>query len=54
MNGPHTGSRAVPSGVGEPTLPDGIISCAIADYGVIAYITQTSQSGGTFFLYKHA
>lgn len=51
-----TGSRTPPSAVGipGPGNPDGVISCAIPDYGVIAYIKQTSPSGGTFFLYKHA
>ena len=32
----------------------GVIASAIPEYGVVAYITQTSQTGGTFFLYKHA
>ncbi|MCW5662472.1 MAG: hypothetical protein KIT35_01445 [Piscinibacter sp.] len=51
-----TGSRTPPSGVGVPGPgnPDGVISTPIAEYGVVAYITQTSQTGGTFYLYKHA
>lgn len=52
-----TGSRTPPSGVGIPGPggnPDGVIASAIPEYGVVAYITQTSQTGGTFFLYKHA
>ena len=50
------GSRVPPSGVGTPgpTTIDGMISSAIADYGVIAYIKQTSSTGGSFYLYKHA
>jgi hypothetical protein len=31
-----------------------MICCAIPDYGVGAYIKQTMQTGGTFFLYRHA
>jgi hypothetical protein len=49
-----SGSRTPPAGVGVPSNPDGIISSAIAEYGVVAYITQSSTTGGTFFLYKHA
>lgn len=51
-----SGSRTPPSGVGipGPGTPDGVISSAIADYGVVAYVKQTSSTGGTFFLYKHA
>jgi hypothetical protein len=49
-----TGSRTPPGGVGRPDAPAGVISTAIADHGVIAYITQSSPSGGTFFIYKHA
>jgi hypothetical protein len=53
----QTGSRIPPSGVGIPgpgTLKDGVISCSIPDYGVVAYIKQTNSAGGTFYLYKHA
>jgi hypothetical protein len=51
-----TGSRTPPSGVGRPgpNDPEGVISAAIPEYGVVAYITQSSATGGTFFLYKHA
>ncbi len=52
--GRWTRMGSIPSGVGDPAAPDGMISCAISDFGVIAYITQDSSSGGTFFLYKHA
>jgi hypothetical protein len=50
------GTRVPPAGVGipgpSPTI-DGVISSAISDYGVVAYIKQTSATGGTVFLYKH-
>jgi hypothetical protein len=50
----HLPDRAPPAGVGNPAAPDGVTCTPIAAHGVIAYITQTSQSGGTMFLYKHA
>ncbi len=52
----QSGSRKPPAGVGipGPGNPQGVISCSLAQHGVIAYITQTSSTGGTFFLYKHA
>lgn len=51
-----TGARTPPAGVGipGPGNPQGVVSSAIAEYGVIAYITQSQQTGGTFYLYKHA
>lgn len=51
-----TGSRTPPSGVGTPNAPalDGLIATSIPEYGVVAFIKQTNQGGGTFFLYKHA
>jgi hypothetical protein len=51
-----TGSRTPPSGVGAPgpSNPQGVFSCALPEHGVIAYITQTSSGGGTFFLFTHA
>jgi hypothetical protein len=51
-----TGSRTPPSGVGipGPSNPQGVISAAITEYGVVAYITQSSPAGGTMFIYKHA
>lgn len=49
-----SGSRVPPAGVGNPTAPDGVTCTPIRDYGVVAYITQSSRSGGTLFLYKHA
>jgi hypothetical protein len=51
----QTGSRTPPAGVGVPgpTNPQGVISCRIQEAGVVAYITQSSSQGGTFFLYKH-
>jgi len=50
------GTRTPPSAVGSPGPGelDGVVSCTIPEYGVVAYITQTSQVGGTFHLYKHA
>ena len=54
----QTGSRVPPSDVGIPGPPavrvDGVVSCAIPEHGVVAYIKQSSPSGGTFYLYKHA
>ena len=50
----QSGTRTPPAGVGVPNKPDGVISTSIPEYGVVAYITQTSTIGGTFFLYKHA
>jgi hypothetical protein len=51
-----TGSRNPPSGVGipGPSNPQAVTCCSIADYGVVAFITQPMQTGGTFYLYKHA
>jgi hypothetical protein len=51
-----SGSRTPPSGVGVPgpSNPQGVLSTAIPEYGVVVYITQSSQTGGTMFLYKHA
>ena len=50
----QTGTRTPPTGVGSPDVPDGIVSCALPRYGVVAYIKQSTASGGTFYLYKHA
>lgn len=50
----QTGSRSPPDGVGDPSAPHGVVCVSIPDHGVIAYITQTGASGGTFYLYKHA
>jgi len=53
----QTGTRVPPSGVGipgpDPTI-QAMICSSIPTYGVVAFITQPSQAGGTFFLYKHA
>ena len=49
-----SGNRVPPSAVGNPTAPHGVTCTPIRDYGVVAYITQSSKSGGTFFLYQHA
>lgn len=50
----QSGSRTPPGGVGNPTNDIGIFCAALPQHGVVAYITQDSRSGGTFFLYKHA
>jgi hypothetical protein len=55
----QTGSRVPPSDVGIPgngahTITQGVVSSAIPELGVIAYITQDSGSIGSFYLYKHA
>lgn len=49
-----SGGRVPPAGVGNPTAPAGVVCTPIRDHGVVAYITQTSSTGGTFYLYKHA
>ncbi len=51
-----TGSRTPPDGVGRPgpTNPQAVICTAIADLGVVAFISQFDQSSGSFYLYKHA
>jgi hypothetical protein len=53
----QTGTRSPPDAVGipgpSPTL-DGMICCSISDYGVVAYIKQTSPNNSAFHLYKHA
>lgn len=46
-----------PVEVGNPSgsqSSDGMICTPLPDHGVVAYIKQTSASGGTFWLYKHA
>ena len=52
----QTGARVPPGGVGipGPTTIQATICTSIPDFGVVAYITQPSSTGGTFFLYKHA
>jgi hypothetical protein len=42
-----------PGAVGDPGAPTAVITSSIPDYGVVAYITQPSRNGGTFYLYKH-
>ena len=51
----QTGARVPPPGVGVPgpNNPEGVISSAISDYGVVVYVTQSSRNGGTFYVYKH-
>jgi hypothetical protein len=48
----QTGTRTPPGGVGIPGQDNGIVS-AIPDYGVVVFVTQSTHTGGTFFLYKH-
>jgi hypothetical protein len=50
--GTWTQLASPPAGVGDPGFPTAVISSAISDYGVVAYITQPSRTGGTFYLYK--
>jgi hypothetical protein len=51
----QTGLRVPPPGVQNPTvMGEGVALVSIADYGVIAAISQIAGSGGTFFLYRHA
>jgi hypothetical protein len=54
----QTGTRTPPSQISSPGpapgVISGIVSCAIPDYGVIAYIRQDSSSISAFYLYKHA
>lgn len=47
-------SRVPPSAVGNPTAPAGVCCTPIPELGVVACITQTSATGGSFFLCKHA
>jgi hypothetical protein len=49
-----SGGRVPPAAVGNPTAPHGVVCTPIRDHGVVAYITQTSSTGGMFHLYKHA
>jgi len=53
----QTGARIPPSGVGipgpDPLTRVSIITSSIPDYGVVAFITQPSQTGAAFYLYKH-
>jgi hypothetical protein len=48
----QTGTRTPPGGVGIPGQKF-VITTSIPDYGVVAFITQPSQTGATFYLYKH-
>lgn len=51
-----TGSRTPPSGVGipGPSNPQAVIASSISTHGVIAFITQPNQNGGSMYIYKHA
>jgi hypothetical protein len=50
-----TGTRVPPSEVGipGPSTIQAVICSSIKDYGVVAFITQPDQNGGSFYLYKH-
>lgn len=52
----QTGSRQPPANVGipGPSVIDGMFATAIPEYGVVVFVKQTSQTGGTFFVYRHA
>lgn len=50
----QTGSRVPPAGVGLPSAPDAMCCVDLPEHGVVAYITQPTNTGGTFYLYKHA
>jgi hypothetical protein len=57
----QSGARQPPPDVGipgpqsaAPNGVDGIIATSIPEYGVVVFIKQTSSSGGTFFVYRHA
>lgn len=57
----QAGARVPPAGVGipgpssaAPNGVDGVIATAVPDYGVVVFIKQTSQSGGAFWVYRHA
>ena len=51
----QTGARTPPNAVGipGPNVIEAVIASSISDYGVVAFVTQPSQTGATFFLYKH-
>lgn len=52
----QAGPRAPPPGLGSPgpgVVRDGIQACAIPEHGVVAFIKQTSGTGGAMYLYKH-
>lgn len=50
------GTRVPPAGVGipGPSNPQAVIASSIASLGVIAFVTQPKQDGGSMYLYKHA
>jgi len=52
----QTGGRQPPANVGipGPNVIDGMFATAIPEYGVVVFVKQTSQTGGTFFVYRHA
>jgi len=50
-----SGSRVPPSAVGipGPSNPQAVICSSIAEYGVVAFVTQPNQGSGNVYLYKH-
>jgi hypothetical protein len=52
----QTGARTPPGAVGMSpgAISPGVICSSIPEYGVVAFITQPSPSGASFYLYKHA
>lgn len=56
-SGTWTQRPSPPAALGSPgpgTTIDGIMSCALPPYGVVAYVKQSSASGGVFYIYKNA
>lgn len=51
---PATGLNGVSDPSGGPGGPDALVSCALPDHGVVAYISASGASYANFFLYKHA
>lgn len=51
-----TAGRVPPAGVGVPgpSNPQAVIASSIASHGVVAFVTQPQQDGGSMYLYKHA
>src|SRR6185369_14194099 len=47
------GTRQPPANMNPTGGTNGIFSTALPEHGVVAYVQQTSNNGGTFWLYKH-
>jgi hypothetical protein len=48
----QTGARNPPGGVGVPGNQF-VVASSISDFGVVVFITQPTNTGGTFYVYKH-